>query len=139
MGERKAKMLRNMALKAHAGMPALIKRQQALQDEINQLTDLIARITDLQAKSRQHGDLDPRQLESDRWYELQLVDEGLILRNKLEFLQIELRDLTAAINRMSHKKRVVTNKADEVARQASEEREAQSAAAQDFIRTTRQV
>jgi mannitol-specific phosphotransferase system IIBC component len=68
-----------------------------------------------------------------------LVDEGLILRNKLEFLQIELRDLTAAINRMSHKKRVVTNKADEVARQASEEREAQSAAAQDFIRTTRQV
>ena len=132
-------MLRNIALKAHAGMPALIKRQHALQDEISKLIDLIARITDLQAKSRQQGDLDPRQLESDRWYELQLVDEGHILRNKLEFLQIELRDLTIAINRMSQKKRVVTNKADEVERQASEDRDTQSDAAQDFIRTRRQV
>jgi hypothetical protein len=139
MGERKAKMLRNIALKAHAGMPALIKRQHALQDEISKLIDLIARITDLQAKSRQQGDLDPRQLESDRWYELQLVDEGHILRNKLEFLQIELRDLIAAINWMSQKKRVVTNKADEVERQASEDRDTQSDAAQDFIRTRRQV
>lgn len=132
-------MLRNIALKAHAGMPALIKRQHALQDEISKLIDLIARITDLQAKSRQQGDLDPRQLESDRWYELQLVDEGHILRNKLEFLQIELRDLIAAINWMSQKKRVVTNKADEVERQASEDRDTQSDAAQDFIRTRRQV
>jgi len=139
MGERKAKMLRNIALKAHAGMPALIKRQHALQDEISKLIDLIARITDLQAKSRQQGDLDPRQLESDRWYELQLVDEGHILRNKLEFLQIELRDLIAAINWMSQKKRVVTNKADEVERQASEDRDTQSDATQDFIRTRRQV
>jgi len=139
MGERKAKMLRNIALKAHAGMPALIKRQHALQDEISKLIDLIARITDLQAKSRQQGDLDPRQLESDRWYELQLVDEGHILRNKLEFLQIELRDLIAAINWMSQKKRVVTNKADEVERQASEDRDKQSDATQDFIRTRRQV
>jgi len=132
-------MLRNIALKAHAGMPALIKRQHALQDEISKLIDLIARITDLQAKSRQQGDLDPRQLESDRWYELQLVDEGHILRNKLEFLQIELRDLIAAINWMSQKKRVVTNKADEVERQASEDRDTQSDATQDFIRTRRQV
>lgn len=139
MGERKAKMLRNIALKAHAGMPALIKRQHALQDEISKLIDLIARITDLQAKSRQQGDLDPRQLESDRWYELQLVDEGHILRNKLEFMQIELRDLIAAINWMSQKKRVVTNKADEVERQASEDRDTQSDATQDFIRTRRQV
>lgn len=139
MGERKAKMLRNIALKAHAGMPDLIKRQHALQDEISKLIDLIARITDLQAKSRQQGDLDPRQLESDRWYELQLVDEGHILRNKLEFLQIELRDLIATINWMSQKKRVVTNKADEVERQASEDRDTQSDATQDFIRTRRQV
>ena len=139
MLDRKAKMLRNIALKAHARMPALIKHQHALQDEIRQLIDLIARITDLQAQGAQQGVHDPRQLQSDRWYELQLADEGQILQNKLEFLQIELRDLTAAINRISHKKRVVSNKADEVERQASEDRDAQSDAAQDFIRATRQV
>jgi hypothetical protein len=139
MLDRKAKMLRNIALREHARMPVLIKRQHVLQDEISQLVDLIARIADLQVQDRRQGDLDPRQLQSDRWYELQLVDESALLQNKLEFLQVELRDLTAAINRMSHKKRVVSNKADEVERQVSEDRDAQSDAAQDFIRATRQV
>lgn len=139
MLERKAKMLRNIALREHARMPALIKRQHVLQGEISQLVDLIARIADLQVQDRRQGDLDPRQFQSDRWYELQLVDESEFLQNKLEFLQVELRDLTAAINRMSHKKRVVSNKADEVERQVSEDRDAQSDAAQDFIRATRQV
>lgn len=138
MFERKAKMLRNIALKEHARMPVLIKRQHVLQDEITQLTALIARIKELQAQSRQQSALDARQLESDRWYELRLVDEGQILQNKLEFLDIELRDLTAAINRMSHKKRVVTTKADEVERQVSKDREDRLDAAQDFIRATRQ-
>jgi hypothetical protein len=139
MLDRKAKMLRNIALREHARMPVLIKRQHVLQDEIAQLVVLIARITNLQAQDRQQGDLDARQLQSDRWYELQLVDEGQLLQNKLEFLQVELRDLTAAINRMSQKKRVVSNKADEVERQVSEDRDAQSDAAQDFIRAARRV
>ena len=139
MVERKAKMLRNIALKEHARMPVLIKRQHVLKDEISQLADLVARIADLQTQGRRQGDLDPRQLQSDHWYELQLVDERELLQNKLEFLQIELRDLTIAINRMSHKKRVVSNKADEAERPVSENREAQQDAAHDFARTTRQV
>lgn len=138
MFERKAKMLRNIALKEHARMPVLIKRQHVLRDEINQLTAFIARIKELQAQSRQTGELDARQLQSDRWYELRLVDEGQILQNKLEFLDIELRDLTAAINQMSHKKRVVTTKADEMERQVSKARDDRLDAAQDFLGVTRQ-
>lgn len=119
-------------------MPHLIQRQLALQDEINQLADLITRMKALQAQSRKHEELSAHQLRSDRWYELQLVDEGQLLQNKLEFLQVELRDLTTAINRMRQKNRVVTTKADEVERQISKERDTRLEAAQNFRRVTQQ-
>lgn len=138
MFERKTKMLRNIALKEHARMPVLIKRQHVLREEIIQLTAFIARIKELQAQSRQTGELDARQLQSDRWYELRLVDEGQTLQNKLEFLDIELRDLTAAINQMIHKKRVVTTKADEMERQVSKARVDRLDTTQDFLGVTRQ-
>lgn len=119
-------------------MPHLIQRQLALQDEINQLADLITRMKALQAQSRKHEELSAHQLRSDHWYELQLVDEGQLLQNKLEFLQIELRDLTTVINRMRQKNRVVTTKAEEVERQISKERDTRLDAAQSFRRATQQ-
>lgn len=135
MVERKAKMLQNMALKEKARMPQLIKRQRVLQENVDQLKDLVERIHKLQENVSMKGSFSASCLQSDRWYELRLIDEGQLLQNKLDFLLKELRDLTAEITRINHRKKIVSNKADELVRQSREEHEARTEAAQSFIFT----
>ena len=130
MGERKAKMLRNMALKEQARIPGFLQRQRMLREEINQSKSLIERINDLRAEARSDGVSNAQRLQSDRWYELRLIDECELLQNKLDFLETEMRDLTAVVTQMGHKQQIVSNKADEVARLAREEKETRIEAAQ---------
>ena len=135
MVERKAKMLQNMALKEKARMPQLIKRQRILQENVDQLKDLVERIHKLQENVSMEGSFSASRLQSDRWYELRLIDEGQLLQNKLDFLAKELRDLTAEVTRINHRKKIVSNKADELVRQSREDHEARTEAAQSFIFT----
>jgi hypothetical protein len=134
MGERKAKMLRNMALKEQARMPGLIQRQRMLREEINQSKSLIERMNDLRVEAKSDGVSSAQRLQSARWYELRLIDESKLLQNKLDFLEIEMADLTAVVTQMGHKQQIVSNKADEVARLAREEKETRIEAAQVVLR-----
>jgi hypothetical protein len=134
MGERKAKMLRNMALKEQARMPGFVQRQRMLREEINQSKSLIERMNDLRVEATSDGVLSAQRLQSARWYELRLIDESKLLQNKLDFLEIEMRDLTALVTQMGHKQQIVSNKADEVARLAREEKETRIEAAQVVFR-----
>ena len=124
-----------MALKEKARMPQLIKRQRILQENVDQLKDLVERIHKLQENVSMEGSFSASRLQSDRWYELRLIDEGQLLQNKLDFLAKELRDLTAEITRINHRKKIVSNKADELVRQSREDHEARTEAAQSFIFT----
>ncbi|MFT7493626.1 MAG: hypothetical protein ACI9RO_001072 [Alteromonas macleodii] len=139
MVERKAKMLQNMALKEKARMPELIKRQRILQENVDQLKDLVERIHKLQENVSMEGSFSATRLQSDRWYELRLIDEGQLLQDKLDFLAKELRDLTAEITRINHRKKVVSNKADELVRQSREDHEARAEASQSFIFTNSRI
>jgi hypothetical protein len=134
MGERKAKMLRNMALKEQARMPGFVQRQRMLREEINQSKSLIERMNDLRVEATSDGVLSAQRLQSARWYELRLIEESKLLQNKLDFLEIEMRDLTALVTQMGHKQQIVSNKADEVARLAKEEKEARIEASQVVLR-----
>jgi hypothetical protein len=134
MGERKAKMLRNMALKEQARMPGFIQRQRMLREEINQSKSLIERMNDLRVEAKSDGVSSAQRLQSARWYELRLIDESKLLQNKLDFLEIEMADLTAVVTQMGHKQQIVSNKADEVARLAREEKETRIEAAQVVLR-----
>ena len=134
MGERKAKMLRNMALKEQARMPGFVQRQRMLREEINQSKSLIERMNDLRVEATSGGVSSAQRLQSARWYELRLIEESKLLQNKLDFLEIEMRDLTAVVTQMGHKQQIVSNKADEVARIAKEEKEARIEAAQVVLR-----
>jgi hypothetical protein len=134
MGERKAKMLRNMALKEQARMPGFVQRQRMLREEINQAKSLIERMNDLRVEATSDGVSSAQRLQSARWYELRLIEESKLLQNKLDFLEIEMRDLTAVVTQMGHKQQIVSNKADDVARLAKEEKEARIEAAQVVFR-----
>jgi acyl-CoA reductase-like NAD-dependent aldehyde dehydrogenase len=134
MGERKAKMLRNMALKEQARMPELIQRQRMLREEISQSRSLIERMSDLRAETTRSGVSSAQRLQSDRWYELRLIDESEILQNKLDFLETEMRDLTTIVTQIGHKQQIVSNKADEVARLARQEKETRIEAAEVALR-----
>ena len=134
MGERKAKMLRNLALKEQARIPGFIQRQRMLREEINQSKSLIERMNNLRVESKSDGVSSAQRLQSARWYELRLIDESKLLQNKLDFLEIEMADLTAVVTQMGHKQQIVSNKADEVARLAREEKENRIEAAQVISR-----
>ena len=134
MGERKAKMLRNLALKEQARIPGFIQRQRMLREEINQSKSLIERMNNLRVESKSDGVSSAQRLQSARWYELRLIDESKLLQNKIDFLEIEMEDLTAIVTQMGHKQQIVSNKADEVVRLAREEKENRIEAAQVISR-----
>ena len=134
MGERKAKMLRNLALKEQARIPGFIQRQRMLREEINQSKSLIERMNNLRVESKSDGVSSAQRLQSSRWYELRLIDESKLLQNKIDFLEIEMEDLTAIVTQMGHKQQIVSNKADEVVRLAREEKENRIEAAQVISR-----
>ena len=134
MGERKAKMLRNLALKEQARIPGFIQRQRMLREEINQSKSLIERMNNLRGESKSDGVSSAQRLQSARWYELRLIDESKLLQNKIDFLEIEMEDLTAIVTQMGHKQQIVSNKADEVVRLAREEKENRIEAAQVISR-----
>lgn len=123
MGARKAKLLRNMALKEQARLPHYVKRQQALQDEIDQLQVLLERMKALRDYDSDQTVLQAHKLHTDRYYELRLIEETEALSNKLEFLTVEMTNVTETIARMSHKKQLVADKAQQVLREAQQERE----------------
>ena len=134
MGERKAKMLRNLALKEQARIPGFIQRQRMLREEINQSKSLIERMNNLRVESKSDGVSSAQRLQSARWYEMRLIDESKLLQNKIDFLEIEMEDLTAIVTQMGHKQQIVSNKADEVVRLAREEKENRTEAAQVISR-----
>ena len=115
-------------------MPGFIQRQRMLREEINQSKSLIERMNLLRVEAKSDGVSSAQCLQSARWYELRLIDESKLLQNKLDFLEIEMADLTAVVTQMGHKKQIVSNKADEVARLAREEKETRIEAAQVVLR-----
>lgn len=134
MGERKAKLLRNMALKEQARLPHFVKRQQALQVEIDQIEALLERMKTLRDYARDQTVHQAHKLHTNRYYELRLIEETELLLNKLDFLMVEMTNVTGMIARMSHKKQLVSDKARQVLKQAQQEREALIEASQATYR-----
>ncbi|MFD1508155.1 hypothetical protein [Lacimonas salitolerans] len=134
MGERKAKLLRNMALKEQARLPHFVQRQQALQVEIDQIRALLERMKTLRDYARDQTVQQAHKLHTNRYYELRLIEETEALSNKLDFLLVEMTNVTEAIARMSHKKQLVSDKARQVLKEAQQERETMIEASQTTYR-----
>jgi len=94
MGMRKAKLLRNMALKEQARLPHFVQRQQALQVEIDQIQALLERMETLRDYARDQTVQQAHKLHTNRYYELRLIEETQALSNKLDFLTVELTNVT---------------------------------------------
>lgn len=124
MGERKAKLLRNMALKEQARLSHFVQRQQALQVEIDQIRALLERMKSLRDYARDQTVQQAHKLHTNRYYELRLIEETESLANKLDFLMVEMTNVTEAVTRMSHKKQLVSDKARQVLKEVQQEREA---------------
>ncbi|MCR9148447.1 MAG: hypothetical protein NXH74_14825 [Rhodobacteraceae bacterium] len=134
MGERKAKLLRNMALKEQARLPHFVQRQQALQVEIDQIRALLERMEKLREYARDQTVQQAHKLHTNRYYELRLIEETEALSNKLDFLLVEMTNVTDAIARMSHKKQLVSDKARQVLKEAQQARESLIEASQTTYR-----
>lgn len=134
MGERKAKLLKNMALKEGARLPHFVKRQQMLQEEIDQISALLERMKMLRAYTRDQTVQQAHKLHTNRYYELRLIEESETLASKLEFLMVEMANVTEAIARMSHKKQLVSDKARQVLKEAQLKRETMLEASQTTYR-----
>ncbi|WP_292287507.1 hypothetical protein [Marivita sp.] len=134
MGMRKAKLLRNMALKEQARLPHFVQRQQALQVEIDQIQALLERMETLRDYARDQTVQQAHKLHTNRYYELRLIEETQALSNKLDFLTVELTNVTGAIARMSHKKQLVSDKARQVLKEAQQERDSMIEASQTTYR-----
>ncbi len=131
---RKAKLLRNMALKEQARLPHFVQRQQALQVEIDQIQALLERMETLRDYARDQTVQQAHKLHTNRYYELRLIEETQALSNKLDFLTVELTNVTGAIARMSHKKQLVSDKARQVLKEAQQERDSMIEASQTTYR-----
>ena len=123
MSDRKVKLLKNMALKEQARMPQFVQRQKSLIKEIEHLDDLLARIKKLRDEARGQEVMQAHRLQTNRWYELRLIEEMQTLDNKLEFLRTELEQVTAMIAQIGHKVQRVSEKAHDAQRVAQRERE----------------
>jgi uncharacterized membrane protein len=134
MGERKAKLLRNMALKEHVRLPHYVNRQKTLQEEIDQIQALLERMKALRDSGREQTALQAHKLHTNRYYELRLIEETEALSNKLDFLMVEMTNVTEMIARMSHKKKLVSEKARQVLKEAQQERETMIEASQTTYR-----
>lgn len=134
MGERKAKLLRNIALKEQARLPHFVQRQQALQVEIEQLRALLERMNTLRDYACEQTVQEGHKLHTNRYYELRLIEETEALSYKLDFLLVEMTNVTEAIARMSHKKQLVSDKARKVLKEAQQERETMIEASQTTYR-----
>ena len=97
MSDRKVKLLKNMALKEQARMPQYVQRQKTLIKEIAHLDDLLVRIKKLREDARNTDVMQAHRLQTNRWYELRLIEEMQTLDNKLEFLRTDLEQVTATI------------------------------------------
>lgn len=134
MGERKAKLLKNMALKEGARLSHFVKRQQMLQVEIDQISALLERMKTLREYARDQTVQQAHKLHTNRYYELRLIEESETLANKLEFLMVEMANVTEAIGRMSHKKQLVSDKARQVLKEVQLKRETMMEASQTTYR-----
>lgn len=131
---RKAKLLRNMAMKEQARLSHFVQRQQALQVEIDQIQALLERMETLRDYARDQTVQQAHKLHTNRYYELRLIEETQALSNKLDFLTVELTNVTGVIARMSHKKQLVSDKARQVLKEAQQERESMIEACQTTYR-----
>lgn len=123
MSDRKVKLLKNMALKEQARMPQFVQRQKSLIKEIDHLDDLLQRIKKLREEARSQDVMQAHRLQTNRWYELRLIEEMQTLDNKLEFLRTELEQVTATIAQIGHKVQLVSEKAQDAHRIAQRDRE----------------
>lgn len=105
-------------------MPQYIQRQKILATEIEQMESLLERMQQLRTEANGQTVSHAHRLQTNRWYELRLIEEAQVLQNRLDFLRVELADVTVALTRMSHKKQRVSEKAQEAYRLARIEREA---------------
>lgn len=120
---RRARLLSNMALKEQARLPQFIQRQSVLRSEIAELVALLERIKQLREDASLQKVQHAQKLQTNRWYELRLIEEAQTLQNKLDFLRVEMSNISALIVQMSHKQKVVAGKAQDALKAMQEERE----------------
>jgi restriction endonuclease len=120
---RRARLLNNMALKEQARLPQFIQRQNALRSEIAELVALLERIKQLREDASLQKVQHAQKLQTNRWYELRLIEEAQTLQNKLDFLRVEMSNISALIVQMSHKQKVVAGKAQDALKAMREELE----------------
>ncbi|EDZ42339.1 hypothetical protein RB2083_1854 [Rhodobacteraceae bacterium HTCC2083] len=112
-----------MALKEQARLPQFIQRQNALRSEIAELVALLERIKQLREDASLQKVQHAQKLQTNRWYELRLIEEAQTLQNKLDFLRVEMSNISALIVQMSHKQKVVAGKAQDALKAMREELE----------------
>lgn len=120
---RRARLLNNMALKEQARLPQFIQRQNVLRTEISDLEALLERIRQLREDASMQKVQHAQKLQTHRWYELRLIEEAQTLQNKLDFLRVEMNNISALIVQMSHKQKVVAGKAKDALKAMREERD----------------
>lgn len=120
---RRARLLNKMALKEQARLPQFIQRQNALRSEIAELVALLERIKQLREDASLQKVQHAQKLQTNRWYELRLIEEAQTLQNKLDFLRVEMSNISALIVQMSHKQKVVAGKAQDALKAMREELE----------------
>jgi restriction endonuclease len=120
---RRARLLNNMALKEQARLPQFIQRQNALRSEIAELVALLERIKQLREDASLQKVQHAQKLQTNRWYELRLIEEAQTLQNKLDFLRVEMSNISALIVQMSHKQKVIAGKAQDALKAMREELE----------------
>jgi chromosome segregation ATPase len=121
---RRARLLNNLALKEQARLPQFSQRQNVLRTEIAEMEELIERIQQLLDEASVQKVQHAQKLQTNRWYELRLIEEMQTLQNKLDFLRVEMTNISAQIIQMGHKQKVVSGKAKDALRDLRDEREA---------------
>ena len=82
--------------------------------QIQEITDLMERVSELKENARDSNCSKPTDLRAARWYSLKLSEQLVMLKNRVEFAEKELEDL----RKMSRKNTLKNNKLDDLIKEA---------------------
>ena len=106
---RRARLLDLLAKKGHVELIRLLKAQQTLREEFNDVQSLITSIQQLREAHQAFTPTLGSELQARQHYQLRLEEELVILLNRSEFLGTELTQIHAKVTSLLHKKKLTTD------------------------------
>ena len=82
--------------------------------QIQEITELMERVSELKENAKDSNCSKPTDLRAARWYSLKLSEQLVMLKNRVEFAEKELKDL----RKMSRKNSLKNNKLDGLIKEA---------------------